>query len=182
MMQKYGYAMPLYQQESEWKRIGLAFSRANLANRIIIASKEWLTPVYGRLHEMLFEERCLHADKTLVQVHNEKCRKNTSKSYMWVYTSTALNPTQKIRLFEYAPTRSAHCAETFLKGFSGYLHTDDYAGYNHIKAAVHCLGWTHTRRKFVDAAPAYAKETDGLGNTLVKSGIDQISKLFDKEK
>lgn len=42
MMQKYGYALPLYRQESEWKRIGLAFSRANLANWIIIASKEWL--------------------------------------------------------------------------------------------------------------------------------------------
>lgn len=47
MMQKYGYALPLYRQESEWKRIGLAFSRANLANWIIIASKEWLAPVYG---------------------------------------------------------------------------------------------------------------------------------------
>ena len=34
-----------------------------------------------------------------------------------------------IRLFEYAPTRSAHCAETFLEGFSGYLLTDDYVGY-----------------------------------------------------
>ena len=62
MMQKYGYALPLYRLESEWKRIGLAFSRANLANWIIIASKEWLAPVYGRMHEMLLEERCLHAD------------------------------------------------------------------------------------------------------------------------
>lgn len=64
MMQKYGYALPLYRQESEWKRIGLAFSRANLANWIIIASKEWLAPVYERMHEMLLEERCLHADET----------------------------------------------------------------------------------------------------------------------
>lgn len=64
MMQKYGYALPLYRQESEWKRIGLAFSRANLANWIIIASKEWLAPVYGRMHEMLLEERGLHADET----------------------------------------------------------------------------------------------------------------------
>lgn len=28
----------------------------------------------------------------------------------------------------------------------------------------------------------FAKETDGLENTLVKAGIDQISQLFDKEK
>ena len=176
-------AMPCHcTAESEWKRIGLAFSRANLANWIIIASKEWLAPVYGRMHEMLLEERCLHADETPIQVHNEKGRKNTSKSYMWVYASTALNPTRKIRLFEYAPTRSAHCAETFLEGFSGYLLTDDYVGYRSIKTAGHCLCWAHARRKFVDAAPAYAKETDGLENTLVKAGIDQISQLFDKEK
>ena len=129
MMQKYGYALPLYRQESEWKRIGLAFSRANLANWIIIASKEWLALAYGWMHEMLLEERCLHADETPIQVHNEKGRKNTSKSYMWVYASTALNPTRKIRLFEYAPTRSTHCAETFLEGFSSYLLTDDYVGY-----------------------------------------------------
>lgn len=51
-----------------------------------------------------------------------------------------------------------------------------------IKTAGHCLCWAHARRKFVDAAPAYAKETDGLENTLVKAGIDQISQLFDKEK
>lgn len=89
---------------------------------------------------------------------------------------------RKIRLFEYAPTRSAHCAETFLEGFSGYLLTDDYVGYRSIKTAGHCLCWAHARRKFVDAAPAYAKETDGLENTLVKAGIDQISQLFDKEK
>ena len=89
---------------------------------------------------------------------------------------------QDIRLFEYAPTRSAHCAETFLEGFSGYLLTDDYVGYRPIKTAGHCLCWAHARRKFVDAAPAYAKETDGLENTLVKAGIDQISQLFDKEK
>lgn len=101
---------------------------------------------------------------------------------MWVYSSTTLNPTRKIRLFEYVPSRGAHCAETFLDGFDGYLLTDDYAGYNNIKTAGHYLCWAHARRKFVDAAPAYAKETDELGNTLVKKGIEQIGKLFGKEK
>ena len=171
-----------YRQESEWKCIGLAFSRANLANLIIIASKEWLALVYGRMHEMLLEECCLHADEIPVQVHNEKGRKNTSKSYMWVYANTALNPTRKIRLIEYAPTRNAHCAEPFLEGFSVYLLTDDYVDYHPIKTAGHCLCWAHARWKFVDASPVYVKETDGLENTLVKAGIDQISQLFDKEK
>ena len=181
MMQKYGYAVPLYRQESEWKRIGLAFPRANLANWIIIATKEWLVPVYDRLHELLLEEPCLHADETPVQVHNEKGRKNTSKSYMWIYTSTTLNPNQNIRLFEYAPSRAGNCAETFLNGFQGYLLTDDYSGYHNIKTAGHCLCWAHARRKFVDAAPAYAKDTDAWANSLIQEGIRQIGELFHKE-
>lgn len=128
-------------------------------------------PIYDRMHELLLEERCLHVDETPVQVHHENDRKNKSKSYMWVYTSTALNSQRHIRLFEYAPTRSGHCAETFLEGFAGYLLTDDYVGYNRVETAVHCLCWAHARQKFVDAAPAYAKETDGFGDSLVKKKV-----------
>ncbi|MGE9915786.1 IS66 family transposase, partial [Megasphaera elsdenii] len=138
-------------------------------------------PVYDRLHELLLEEPCLHADETPVQVHNEKGRKNTSKSYMWIYTSTTLNPNQNIRLFEYAPSRAGNCAETFLNGFQGYLLTDDYSGYHNIKTAGHCLCWAHARRKFVDAAPAYAKDTDAWANSLIQEGIRQIGELFHKE-
>ena len=40
MMQKYGYAMPLYRQESEWQRMGLPLTRAMMANWIVLAAKE----------------------------------------------------------------------------------------------------------------------------------------------
>lgn len=40
MMQKYGYAMPLYRQESEWQRMGLPLIQAMMANWIVLAAKE----------------------------------------------------------------------------------------------------------------------------------------------
>ena len=46
MMQKYGYALPLYRQESEWKRIGLAFPATSLTDHHRF--QRMVGPVYGR--------------------------------------------------------------------------------------------------------------------------------------
>ena len=87
MVDKYVNCMPLYRQEQEWKRLGFQLSRATMATWIIIASNEWLTPIKDRMHELLLEENYTHADESPVQVLNETGRKNTTKSYMWVYAS-----------------------------------------------------------------------------------------------
>lgn len=87
MVDKYVNCIPLYRQEQEWKRLGFQLSRATMANWIIIASNEWLTPIKERMHELLLEENYTHADESPVQVLNETGRKNTTKSYMWVYAT-----------------------------------------------------------------------------------------------
>lgn len=56
--------MPLYRQEKEWKSIGLDLSRATLANWMIATTRDWLKPLVNRLHELLVQERYLHADET----------------------------------------------------------------------------------------------------------------------
>lgn len=94
MMQKYGLAVPLNRQEREWKQLGLPLSRATLANWIIISSNEYMKPLQNYMHGLLLKEPYLHADETPVQVLNEKGRKNTSKSYMWVFTSGEYEPLQ----------------------------------------------------------------------------------------
>ena len=92
MVQKYHFAIPLYRQEKDWKQLGLPLSRTMLANWIIHASHLYLAPLRERMHTLLLEEPCLHADETPVQVMNEKGRKNTSKSYMWLYSSGEQEP------------------------------------------------------------------------------------------
>lgn len=179
MMQKYGLAVPLNRQEREWKQLGLPLSRATLANWVIISSNEYLKPLWDYMHGLLLKEACLHADETPVQVLNEKGRKNTSKSYMWVFTSGEYEPLHNIRLFQYSPTRKGTNASEFLKGFTGYLQTDDYSGYNQVTGVTRCLCWAHARRKYVETETA---KQDEPSVNLASEGLRYIRELFKIEK
>lgn len=178
MYQKFVQAVPLYRQEKDWKQMGFPLSRATLSNWIIKTSEEWLNPVLGKLHEELLKEKYLHADETPVQVLNEESKKNTTKSYMWVY-STSSNAGKGIRIFKYAPGRSGDNAKEFLEGFKGFLHTDGFSGYSKVKDIHHCLCWAHVRRYFKDALP---KDMESPEATLPATGIAYCNQLFDWEQ
>ena len=120
MHQKFVNALPLYRQEKEWQTLGVNLSRATMANWIMVASRDWLMPLVDLMHKKLLQEKYLHADETTVQVMNEEGRKNTTDSYMWVY-STGEHCKYPIRIFEYQPGRSGKYPQEFLKEFKGYL-------------------------------------------------------------
>lgn len=178
MYQKFVQAVPLYRQEKDWKQMGFPLSRATLSNWIIKTSEEWLNPVVKKLHEELLKEKYLHADETPVQVLNEEGKKNTTKSYMWVY-STSSNAGKGIRIFKYGPGRSGDNAKEFLEGFKGFLHTDGFSGYGKVKDIHHCLCWAHVRRYFKDALP---KDMESPEATLPATGIAYCNQLFDWEQ
>lgn len=176
--QKFVNAMPLYRQEKEWAMVGVKLSRQTMANWLMIASRDWLRPILELLHREMLKDTHLHADETPLQVLKEPNRKNTTKSYMWVYTTTKMS-SKPIRIFQYQPTRKAEHPKTFLKGFNGYLHTDAYAGYNSVDDVTRCFCWSHLRRKFVDAVPANLKKIKE--NDAVK-GVEYCNKLFKIEE
>lgn len=178
MHQKFVNALPLYRQEKEWKTLGVNLSRATMANWILAASRDWLVPLVDLMHQKLLQEKYLHADETPVQVMNEEGRKNTTDSYMWVY-STGQHCKHPIRIFEYQPGRSGKYPQEFLKGVNGYLHTDAYSGYKKVPGITRCLCWTHLRRNFVDALP---KDIHSPEATIVSQGITYCNKLFKIEK
>ncbi|WP_201317979.1 IS66 family transposase [Paenibacillus sp. EPM92] len=178
MHQKFVNALPLYRQEKEWRTLGVNLSRATMANWIQAASRDWLAPLVGLMHQKLLQEKYLHADETVVQVMNEEGRKNTTDSYMWVYSS-GQHGKHPIRIFEYQPGRSGKYPQKFLKGFNGYLHSDAYSGYTKIPGVTRCLCWTHLRRKFVDSLP---KDIQSPEATLPSQGITFCNKLFEIEK
>lgn len=168
--------MPLYRQEKDWANQGVTLSRATLANWIIRPSHEWLEPVYNAIKECLVTEPLIHADETVLQVLKEPGRKATTESRMWVYTS-GRSPTPAI-LFEYQPTRSGQHARRFLEGFSGYLQTDGFSGYNAVPNVIHCGCWAHLQRKFEEAIP------DGADAKTSKAaiGYDYCNRLFAMDK
>jgi hypothetical protein len=178
MYQKYVQSVPLYRQEKDWKRMGFPVGRSTLSNWIIKTSEEWLYPVAEKLREELLKDNYLHADETPVQVLNEDNNKNTTKSYMWVY-STSVNAEKKIRIFKYSSGRSGNNAKEFLKGFKGYLHTDAYSGYKKVEGIYNCLCWAHVRRYFTDALPKNIQSPEA---TIPATGIAYCNQLFDLER
>ena len=70
-------------------------------------------------------------------------------------------------------------AEEYIKGFSGYLHTDGYSGYNRLTGVTRCGCWAHLRRKFDEALPiGKASEANG---SYAQQGIAYCNKLFQIE-
>ena len=172
--QKFVLGIPLYRQEKEWEALGLKLSRATLSNWLLVVYRDWLQYVVCRLKQELLKQNYLHIDETHVQVLKEPGRKNTSDSYMWVFCSIkdAANP---VRYFEYQPGRGGKYPEAFLKGYSGYIHTDAYSGYNGIKGVKRCLCYTHLRRAFVDALP---KDVHDPKAPKPAEAILRLNKLF----
>ena len=143
--QKFVMYSPLYRLQQEFERQGLKLSRQAMANWLLNTSEKWLRPVYDTLREQLCKEPVLHADETTLQVLKEPGRSSTSKSYMWLYRTSGCAK-QAIVLYEYQPTRKAEHAETFLKGFSGWLHADGYQGYLYFDV----LPWLNLFLRFCD--------------------------------
>ena len=131
--------------QNEWLLGQLKLSRQTMANWLLKVSEKWMQPVYDVLHEQLCREPVLHADETTLQVLKEPGRSSTSKSYMWLYRTSGCTK-QAIVLYEYQPTRKAEHAETFLQGFSGWLHADGYQGYLYFDV----LPWLNLFLRFCD--------------------------------
>ena len=177
MTQKYVDGLPLARQEKIWAREGISLSRATMANWVIQCSESWLKPLYKHMKQELLTHSVIHADETVVQVLKEDGKPATSESRMWLYASAALLRHQ-VRIFEYQPDRSGKRAESFLRGFTGYLVTDGYAGYNLVKNVTHCGCWAHARRKWREAMP------DGATVKTSKAavGYQYCNKLFEAER
>ena len=91
IIDKYVNHMPLYRQESEWKRLGLQLSRTTMANWIIIAAKEYFIPIVDRMHELMIQESHIHCDELCKSLHNSSpCRYWLFKSTLCIWATIAL--------------------------------------------------------------------------------------------
>ena len=88
---------------------------------------------------------------------------------------------QSIVLYEYQPTKKAEHAETFLRGFNGWLHADGYQGYHKLRGNIRVVGcWAHARRKFDEALQTLPKEMQKDSPAAI--GECYCSRLFKLEQ
>lgn len=179
MTQKYVDAMPLYRQEQQFARLGVALTRQTLANWTVQAANRWLEPLYGRMHTHLLVRPVLHADETTLQVLHEDGRKAETPSYLWLYRTGRDGP--PIVLYQYKQTRGGEHPRDFLAGFGGYLHVDGYPGYHKV-ANVTLVGcWAHARRKFDEALKALPDDKQKAAVTA-REGLEFCNRLFAIER
>ena len=82
MYEKYVNSVPLYRQEKTWEQMGVALSRATMANWVIRCSEDYLKPVVEHMRKQLLSRDIIHCDETPVQVLKEEGKKPQAKSYM----------------------------------------------------------------------------------------------------
>jgi len=171
--------LPLYRQERIFSRLGFALPRSTQASWLIKAG-QLIQPLINLLHDDLLQRDIILADETTFQVLNEPGRAAQTKSYFWCYRSGCGPP---IILFDYSETRAGQHPKAYLDGFTGYLLTDGYAGYDAVgdgDGQPTLLGcWSHARRHFHDIVKARPK---GVAPGLADEALAYADTLFRLER
>lgn len=63
-----------------------------------------------------------------------------------------------------------------------YFVTDGYAGYNKVTSGTRCGCWAHVRRKFLEAIPGSAPNSEQAQGSKAKEGFEFCEKLFMLER
>ena len=173
---KYADALPFYRQSKIFERIGVELSRATLCNWTIEAYEK-MTGFMKVFEEQLKCGNFIRMDETTVQVLHEENRRPENKSYMWVSIGYPERG-RPLVLYQYHPTRSKKVPYDFLEGFTGYLQTDGYDGYNYAVSRggiVHVGCFAHARRYFFDAAKL------NKNDSRAHKGLQFIKRIYEIE-
>ena len=180
--QKFELHLPYFRQEKQFQSIGVTISRQDMSNWQQKAYKV-LAPIFVLLKETVKSGPVLQMDETTVQVIGEEGRLDTQKSYMWLARGGP--PGKTVLWYEYHESRAALHAKTFLQGYSGYVQTDGYDGYDaavkELPGIIHVGCFAHARRYFFEAA----KITSNKSSTKPSSseeGMNYIKTLYAIEK
>jgi len=169
---KYTNALPLERQAKTYKMNGINLATNTMANWVIRSTDMYLSLIYDRMHELIYDSKVIHADETPVKVmriDNAKI-KNGKKTYMWVYRNRSLKGTHPIVLYDWQDSRRSDHPREFLKTFSWTVVTDGYQVYHKLEKEREDLKvagcWIHARRPFADFIKS-------VGLTAAKGSIAQ---------
>lgn len=177
---KYQDGLPLYRQAALFKRVGGELSRSTLATTCVRLGRA-VQPLVNLLQDHFRQAELISGDETEVQVLKEPGRKPQSKSYMWVRMTHTGPP---IRLFDYAPSKSAATALELYRDARGTLISDGYEAYDTVTRTLglkHLGCLAHARRYFIEAENAIPKPARTPEHPASRM-IGLIAKLYALEK
>ena len=140
--------IPYYRQEQINARSGVHTPRSTLAAWGGQTGAQ-LMPLYDAHRAFVLSSRIVHADETPISMLDPGAGK-TKKAYMWAYARGAFDPEPGV-VFDFCLGRGGKYPVEFLKGWSGTLVVDAYAGYDATlavqgRSVAYCVA--HARRKY----------------------------------
>ena len=145
-----------------------------------IACSDKLDFIYDKLREKLLLSNYIQADETTLKVVDTQGKESRSKTYMWLYKNQSCD--NQIILFDYQKTRSSSCPKKFLEGFSGYLQTDGYNGYNKVDNATRIYCLAHIIRKFFEVIQPILNDKEALGRSRALIEFNYCEQIYELEK
>jgi len=154
MTQKAVYHMPVNRIAMMVSSHGVPVKRCTL-NRLFHKGAELLRFIYNEMLRQLLLERYIFSDDTTVNMLAPGKGK-VKQGRIWCAVSGTGPP---LVVYEFTPDRTKERPAKFFKSFRGFLHADDYAGYDILfrtrdadgnPVIVHVACWAHVRRKFSD--------------------------------
>lgn len=178
IVDKYADHLPLYRQAERFKREGIDLDRSTLAGWVGRASA-LLQPLVGAIRAHVMAGHKLHADDTTAPTLKPGNGKTLTGRY-WNYVRDDRPFSGKAPpavWFQYSTSRKGQEPLQHLKGFTGVIQADAYAGYNlAVQRGITRAGcWAHVRRKFYEIAEA----TD---SPVAREAIKRIEALYRIER
>jgi transposase len=152
---KYSDHLPLYRQSQIFARQGIELDRSTLCNWVGRACW-WLAPLHDLMLKTVLASPKVFADDTTLPVLDPG-NGRTKTGRLWCYAVDNRpwqGPGHPVAAYVYSEDRKAEHPVQHLKGFSGLLQVDGYAGFGRLAKEgggprlAFC--WAHTRRKFYD--------------------------------
>jgi transposase len=169
VISKYCDYVPLYRQSAILERdAGIEIGRATLDGWVMRVG-ELLVPIASAMRLELLDESYIQADETPVGVQTHDKRGKNHRAYLWQYGRPGGNV-----VFDFQMGRGREGPVRFLGQFEGLLQSDGYAAYERVGGprVVHACCWSHSRRKFFDAAKLHPDDRVAAGI------VAQINALF----
>jgi transposase len=166
---------PLYRQESQCARMGVALSRSTMAGWLGQV-QVLIEPLVECLSEHLRRQIMLHADETPVPVLDPGSGR-TATGYLWAYRTGAWSALQAVA-YDFAMSRGRDVPSRFLAPFRGTLLVDGYAGYGEVlkrPGMTEAGCWAHVRRQFFEVFEA-------TKSPVAQTALVEIGKLYDIER
>jgi len=187
LFEKYGQHQPINRQSQRYAREGVELSLSTLADQVGACTMV-LKPLYEAVRAHVFTAACIHGDDTPVPV---LAPGKTRTGRLWTYVRDDrpfAGPAPPAAVFFYSPDRRGEHPEHHLRGFTGIVQADAYAGFNRLYDGARRPGpvteaacWAHGRRNFFELAdPALRKRS--LLSPIALQAVQRIDAVFDVER